>query len=287
MASQLSSPPPALALGEAVSSAAAYAASVAELDEFLAAHGRCRRRVASDGACLFRTFSEHLYGTVVYHHQVRARCVSHLREHENEYSLFVAGGTTQWALYLHDMSKAATWGDQVALAALLSVYNLRATVVRAGPPSPRVEPDNDLAITAAEPVREALAREQVPASYAKNSDKEELVLAFVANFDRQFRYLYGQRSPLFLVRPNEYGVEKFVSTTVRPTSLPFKELYNHDGASSFVADYVAYRQLSNPLKPPETLASPTSVLWTQSGTAFDQAVLLCSLLEGVGYDAYV
>ena len=37
---------------------------------------------------------------------------------------------------------------------------------------------------------------------------------------------------------------------------------------------------------PESLVSPTLVLSRQRGNCFDYAVLLCSLLVGVGYDAY-
>lgn len=167
----------------------------------------------------------------------------------------------------------------------------------------------------ARPIPEA---EQVPATYTANSEKEKLVLAFVRNFERQFRHLYSQRTRLPLIMNNEcdsarprlpcrslrgrlprpptsrprrcprrYGVEKFVCTTVRPTSLAFKDLYNHQGASSFVADFVTYAFLDNPLKPPEVLPSPTATMWRQCGNCYDQSVLLCSLLEGVGYDAYV
>ena len=43
--------------------------------------------------------------------------------------------------------------------------------------------------------------------------------------------------------------------------------------------YITYMQ-------PESLVSPTLVLKQQRGNCFDYAVLLCSLLVGVGYDAY-
>lgn len=40
------------------------------------------------------------------------------------------------------------------------------------------------------------------------------------------------------------------------------------------------------LPQPEKLVSPTLVLRQQKGNSFDHSVLLCSLLLGVGYDAY-
>jgi hypothetical protein len=41
-------------------------------------------------------------------------------------------------------------------------------------------------------------------------------------------------------------VQKFVCTTIRPTQLPFKELYTLEGAAKFVADYISYEELSKP-----------------------------------------
>ena len=35
------------------------------------------------------------------------------------------------------------------------------------------------------------------------------------------------------------------------------------------------------------LTSPTTVLWNQKGNCFEYSILLASLLQGVGYDAYV
>lgn len=40
------------------------------------------------------------------------------------------------------------------------------------------------------------------------------------------------------------------------------------------------------LPQPEKLVSPSLVLRQQKGNSFDHSVLLCSLLLGVGYDAY-
>lgn len=37
--------------------------------------------------------------------------------------------------------------------------------------------------------------------------------------------------------------QKLVCTTIRPTQLPFKELYNWDGAAEFVADYLNFETL--------------------------------------------
>ena len=126
----------------------------------------------------------------------------------------------------------------------------------------------------------------LPEPYCNNAPKENLCLDFVTNFSRQFRLLYNNRKPLFVMPVNECEVPKFVCTTIRPSLLPYRSLYNHNGAASFVADYLTYELLENPTDPPVKLPSPTATLWNQRGNSFDFAVLLCSLLEGAGYDAY-
>jgi hypothetical protein len=42
---------------------------------------------------------------------------------------------------------------------------------------------------------------------------------------------------------NECGKRKFICTTIRPTKLPFTELYDYDGAADFIASYLDYEEL--------------------------------------------
>uniref|UniRef100_A0A8C6XB60 Dynein regulatory complex subunit 7 n=1 Tax=Naja naja TaxID=35670 RepID=A0A8C6XB60_NAJNA len=123
-------------------------------------------------------------------------------------------------------------------------------------------------------------------SYKSNTPKEQLLLQVADNFHRQYAHLCPDRVPLFLHPINECGMEKFVSTTVRPTLLPYSELYNWDSAARFVSDYLNMEPLPSPLAPPCYLCSPTTILRYQRGNCFDFSVLLCSLLIGAGYDAY-
>lgn len=60
--------------------------------------------------------------------------------------------------------------------------------------------------------------------------------------------------------PNERGKRKFICTTIKPTKLPFTELYDWDKCSKFIADYLEYEELSEPTKFPETIPSPANVL---------------------------
>ncbi|KAJ3176009.1 hypothetical protein HK101_010520 [Irineochytrium annulatum] len=132
-----------------------------------------------------------------------------------------------------------------------------------------------------------LDKTKVPASYYSMSKKESLILQYVENFNRQYVQLYPGRKELLLCPENEFGVKKFVCTTIRPTQLPFKEIYDYRSCAKFVADYLTYEPLEPPHELPPKLKSPTYTLKMQSGNSFDYSILLCSLLTGFGYDAFV
>ncbi|XP_075432639.1 dynein regulatory complex subunit 7 isoform X2 [Ascaphus truei] len=125
-----------------------------------------------------------------------------------------------------------------------------------------------------------------PISYTTNSHKEQMLLRLSENFWRQYTHLYPDRKPLFISPQNECGVEKFVCTTLRPTLLPYPELYNWDECARFVSEYLCMQPLHPPLEPPLNLFSPSTILGNQKGNCFDFSILLCSLLLGTGYDAY-
>lgn len=132
-----------------------------------------------------------------------------------------------------------------------------------------------------------LPLESYSLSYKENDNKEKLVLAYAENFRRQYVHLYRDRKPLLLCPLNECRVEKFVCTTIRPTTLPYQELYDYDGCAEFVADYITFEPLDPAVDLPKTMLSPTTVLRRQRGNCFEMSTMLCSLLLGAGYDAYV
>ncbi|KAJ3015324.1 hypothetical protein HKX48_004663 [Thoreauomyces humboldtii] len=132
-----------------------------------------------------------------------------------------------------------------------------------------------------------LDREKAPASYYQTSKKEAWVLEYVANFNRQYTQLFPGRRGLLLSPPNHFGVPKFVCTTLRPTQLPYRELYDYRGCSRFVAEYLSYTPLEPAHELPSTIPGPGFTLRLQQGNAFDYSILLVSFLRGVGYDAYV
>ncbi|KAG8143883.1 hypothetical protein E2320_001027 [Naja naja] len=55
--------------------------------------------------------------------------------------------------------------------------------------------------------------------------------------------------PKGVCNPMAFVLQKFVSTTVRPTLLPYSELYNWDSAARFVSDYLNMEPLPSPLAP--------------------------------------
>ncbi|KND01180.1 uncharacterized protein SPPG_04271 [Spizellomyces punctatus DAOM BR117] len=135
--------------------------------------------------------------------------------------------------------------------------------------------------------KELLDKDKVPTSYYTTSKKEQLVLEFVANFNRQYTQLFPGRKELLLCPPNHFGIKKFVCTTLRPTKLPYRELYDYRGCARFVAEFLSYKPLDPPHELPQTLPGPSYTLRLQQGNSFDYSILLASLLRGVGYDAYV
>lgn len=83
-------------------------------------------------------------------------------------------------------------------------------------------------------------------SYRSNTKKEELVLEYVENFKKQFQYIYPDRRPLFLTPLNECAVEKFVCTTIRPTTLQFSDVYDWEMCARFVSEYLQFEALKSP-----------------------------------------
>lgn len=129
--------------------------------------------------------------------------------------------------------------------------------------------------------------EDAAASYEANSLKELLCLEYIAGFRRQFESLFPRRRPLLLDPPNEKGIPKFVCTTIRPTLLPQRELYDCHALARFLSGAIEYEPLENPTKPPACLPSPSFTLKWRAGDCFDMATLLASFLIGAGYDAFV
>ncbi|KAL9897654.1 coiled-coil domain-containing protein lost boys [Glossina fuscipes fuscipes] len=127
-----------------------------------------------------------------------------------------------------------------------------------------------------------------PPSYYTLSPKERLLLLYAENFRHQFIINNPNRRPLVLALPNECKVQKFVSTTIRPTAfLHVPLIRNAEECAKFVADFIIYEPLEDMMSFPTRLISPASLLRRRQGNSFEMATLLCSMLLGAGFQAFV
>ena len=126
-----------------------------------------------------------------------------------------------------------------------------------------------------------------PEAYRVNTPKEELMLEYLRKYESQFGNLHPKRRKPLLAPRNECGMRKFICATLRPTQLPYQEVYDYDKCAKFVADYIRYEPLELASQLPNHMPSPSATLGWQAGDCFDMAMVLCSLMLGVGYDAYV
>ena len=132
-----------------------------------------------------------------------------------------------------------------------------------------------------------MMKREVPKSYTSNNEKEEQCLRErVHPFHERYKEVFSSRRSLFLAPKNEFGVQKFVCITLRPTLLDHGA-YELQEISQLVSDLMIVEPLASAVHPPDTLQSPRKALHSQTGHIFDAAHVLCSLLLGAGFDAYV
>ncbi|KAL0118699.1 hypothetical protein PUN28_009396 [Cardiocondyla obscurior] len=92
-------------------------------------------------------------------------------------------------------------------------------------------------------IAEDLYARSLPDTYRCVSDKERLLLWYAENFRRQFHARYPNRRPLLMACENECRVQKFVSTSIKRSTLPYSELYSWHGCVKFINDHIEYRPL--------------------------------------------
>ena len=124
-------------------------------------------------------------------------------------------------------------------------------------------------------------------SYKENTLKEELILEHVIQFKKEFNLTYDAKREILLYPQNECGKYKFICSTVRPTKVPYPELYDYKKCAKFVSEYFEYEELNPPTEFPKIIPAPDNVIKWQIGDSFDLSIVLASLLIGAGYNAYV
>ncbi|CAH1365697.1 unnamed protein product [Tenebrio molitor] len=130
-------------------------------------------------------------------------------------------------------------------------------------------------------------RVNFPDSYLQNSNKEKLLLLYTENFRRQFSYKFPNRKQLLLASNNECGMQKMVCNTVRPTTLPYPEIETWQDCAKFVGTALRFEPFDIPTLIPNRFYSAHTTFIRRSGQPHELACVLCSLLIGLGYDAYV
>ncbi|XP_018375480.1 PREDICTED: dynein regulatory complex subunit 7-like [Trachymyrmex cornetzi] len=93
-------------------------------------------------------------------------------------------------------------------------------------------------------ITEDLYVRSLPNTYRCVNDKERLLLWYAENFRRQFHAKYSNRRPLLLACENEYRVQKFVSTSIKRSTLPYPEIYTWRGCVQFISDNIEYQPLA-------------------------------------------
>ncbi|XP_011880751.1 PREDICTED: coiled-coil domain-containing protein lobo homolog [Vollenhovia emeryi] len=98
-------------------------------------------------------------------------------------------------------------------------------------------------------ITEDLYVQSLPDSYRCVNDKERLLLWYAENFRRQFHAKYTNRRPLLLACENECRVQKYISSSINESTLPFRELDSWRGCVRFISDCIAYQPLDNAFIP--------------------------------------
>lgn len=79
-----------------------------------------------DGNCQFRAISFGLYGTQRHHAYVRRQAVAFMRQHPADFQAFLG---EEWSVYLREMGRDGTWGDELTLRALCEALAVVVNVI--------------------------------------------------------------------------------------------------------------------------------------------------------------
>lgn len=152
--------------------------------------------------------------------------------------------------------------------------------------------------TRAERLQAFLRSPDIPATYYNNTASEDRLLSLSKQYETFYASFFPDRKPLFLYCYNECQKQKMICSFIRPTSLPFDELFDLQGCCQFVADYITYEALYSPLQYenedddtveelPLQVVSPATALGWQAGSCIEMGLVLASFLIGSGFNAFV
>ena len=87
-----------------------------------------------DGNCLFRSFSYAIYGSQDMHFDLRNKLVGVLRSNRHKFDHLIMQHTSM-EQHIKQMSKLGTWGTQVEIFAMATLYNIPVYVASQHPKS--------------------------------------------------------------------------------------------------------------------------------------------------------
>ncbi|XP_078402297.1 UDP-N-acetylglucosamine transferase subunit ALG13-like [Cetorhinus maximus] len=90
------------------------------MDEYLSSQGLYRKLTAKDGSCLFRTVSEQLFMTQMYHLEIRKTCVTYMRVNRSKFEAFIDGPFDK---HLERLDDPKEWAGVLEMNALSLMYN--------------------------------------------------------------------------------------------------------------------------------------------------------------------
>lgn len=99
-----------------------------EMQTFLDSQGLIRKEIPKDGACLFRAFSEQIYGTQEHHVRTREICIETIKKNEENFKGFIHD--IPFDHYIDEMSKPFTWGGHLELTALSLAFSVNFKVYK-------------------------------------------------------------------------------------------------------------------------------------------------------------
>ncbi|XP_048400804.1 putative bifunctional UDP-N-acetylglucosamine transferase and deubiquitinase ALG13 [Stegostoma tigrinum] len=109
------------------------------MDEYLSSQGLYRKLTAKDGSCLFRTVSEQLFLTQMYHLEIRKTCIIYMRVNRSKFETFIDGPFDK---HLERLSDPKEWAGMLEMSALSLMYNCDFLIYRYPGKSPTQATNN-------------------------------------------------------------------------------------------------------------------------------------------------
>lgn len=79
-----------------------------------------------DGNCQFRSVSKLLFGSPEHHLLVRSKAIEYMEQNKPRFQNFLG---EDFALYLKEMSRAGSWGDELTLRAIAESFQIMISVI--------------------------------------------------------------------------------------------------------------------------------------------------------------